>query len=62
MKKVITLALALSAGSALAQDTVKVGVILPVSGVYAQLGEEGWKGFTLYMDSIGNGDFRDPGK
>ncbi|SEJ50321.1 branched-chain amino acid transport system substrate-binding protein [Deinococcus reticulitermitis] len=54
MKKVITLALALAASSALAQDTVKIGVILPVSGVYAQLGEEGWKGFTLYMDSIGN--------
>lgn len=47
INQTLTLGLALAASSALAQDTVKVGVILPVSGVYAQLGEEGWKGFTL---------------
>ncbi|GHF46543.1 branched-chain amino acid transport system substrate-binding protein [Deinococcus metalli] len=34
--------------------TVKVGVIMPFSGVYAQIGEEGLRGFSLYLDSIGN--------
>ncbi|GAA5515054.1 leucine-, isoleucine-, valine-, threonine-, and alanine-binding protein [Deinococcus carri] len=35
-------------------NTIKIGVLMPASGVYAQLGEEGYKGFTLYLDSIGN--------
>lgn len=33
---------------------VRVGVIMPFSGVYASIGEEGWRGMTLYLDSIGN--------
>lgn len=33
---------------------VKVGVIMPFSGVYASIGEEGWRGMTLYLESIGN--------
>lgn len=53
-----TLALAATAlltGSlASAQNTVKVGVIMPFSGVYAALGEEGMRGMQLYFDSIGN--------
>ena len=52
----LTFTLGLSAlTAALAQggSTVKVGVIMPTSGVYTQLGEEGMKGFNLYMDSVG---------
>ncbi|SEJ49468.1 branched-chain amino acid transport system substrate-binding protein [Deinococcus reticulitermitis] len=57
--KPLTLLFLLLAGSASAQSgapsgPVKVGVIMPFSGVYAQIGEEGWKGMTLYLDSIGN--------
>ena len=33
---------------------VKIGVIMPFSGVYAQIGEEGLRGMTLYLDSVGN--------
>lgn len=35
------------------RPAVKVGVIMPFSGVYAQIGEEGWRGLTLYLDSVG---------
>lgn len=44
----------LSGSLASAQNTVKVGVIMPFSGVYAALGEEGMRGIQLYFDSIGN--------
>ncbi len=45
----------LSGSLASAQSgTVKVGVIMPFSGVYAALGEEGWRGMNLYLDSVGN--------
>ncbi len=52
----LSLALLATAGLTAAQSsgTIKIGLILPASGVYAQLGEEGYKGFSLYMDSIGN--------
>ena len=44
----------LTSSLASAQNTVKVGVIMPFSGVYAALGEEGMRGMQLYFDSIGN--------
>ena len=44
----------LSGSLASAQNTVKVGVIMPFSGVYVALGEEGMRGIQLYFDSIGN--------
>ncbi|MFC5848806.1 ABC transporter substrate-binding protein [Deinococcus petrolearius] len=53
----LTALLGLSATApAFAQTTgsVKIGVLLPSSGVYAQLGEEGFKGLSLYLDSVGN--------
>ncbi|WP_034388750.1 ABC transporter substrate-binding protein [Deinococcus sp. YIM 77859] len=52
----LTAALGIGAlwGARAQNDPIKVGVIMPFSGVYAQLGEEGYKGFTLYLDSIGN--------
>ncbi|MFC3859860.1 hypothetical protein ACFOPQ_03660 [Deinococcus antarcticus] len=37
----------LSGSLASAQNTVKVGVIMPFSGVYAALGEEGMRGIQL---------------
>ncbi|WP_291424163.1 ABC transporter substrate-binding protein [Deinococcus sp.] len=54
LRNSLAVVLALSAGTALAQNTIKVGVLLPASGVYTQLGQEGWKGFSLYMDSVGH--------
>ena len=52
----LALTLGLGAFTALAQGSgsIKVGIIMPTTGVYAQLGEEGMKGLTLYLDSIGN--------
>ena len=44
---------ALLGAQAAAQNTIKVGLIMPASGVYAQLGQEGTKGFDLYLESIG---------
>jgi branched-chain amino acid transport system substrate-binding protein len=44
-------------GTALSQTstgTIKIGLILPASGVYTQLGEEGYKGFSLYLDQVHN--------
>lgn len=44
---------ALLGAQAAAQNTIKIGLIMPASGVYAQLGQEGTKGFDLYLESIG---------
>jgi branched-chain amino acid transport system substrate-binding protein len=37
-----------------ASDVLKIGVILPASGVYAQLGDEIAKGMRLYFDQVHN--------
>ena len=39
---------------AMAKDVLKVGVILPYSGVYAQLGDQISKGMRLYFDEVHN--------
>ncbi|GMA15398.1 ABC transporter substrate-binding protein (plasmid) [Deinococcus metallilatus] len=50
----LSLGLLLTATAQAQTSPVKIGVIMPFSGVYAQLGEEGMRGMTLYLDSIGN--------
>ena len=39
---------------AMAKDALKIGVILPASGVYTQLGDDISKGMRLYFDEIRN--------
>lgn len=45
--------LTLGMASAMANDEIKVGMMLPFSGTYAQLGEAVEKGFKLYVDQQG---------
>jgi branched-chain amino acid transport system substrate-binding protein len=47
-------ALALLAGPALAQDTIKIGVILPYSGQFADTGNQLDNGIKLYMKQHGD--------
>lgn len=57
MKKLLAMtALSMSlTGSVMAADTVKVGMLLPYSGVYAALGKEIEAGFNLGMAEYGAG-------
>ncbi|MGH7089860.1 MAG: ABC transporter substrate-binding protein [Stellaceae bacterium] len=47
-------ALSAAAPPARAADAIKVGVLLPLSGVYAVLGQQVLAGMKIYFDSIGN--------
>jgi branched-chain amino acid transport system substrate-binding protein len=47
-------AVLIAAGSALAQDKIKVGVLTPNTGPFAVIGEDVRNGFQLYFDGIGN--------
>jgi len=50
---VLTLALALPAGVATAADPLKVGVLLPTTGVFAPIGKEQLNGFQLAIEEAG---------
>jgi branched-chain amino acid transport system substrate-binding protein len=51
--RLATLALMLAAGPALAQSKLKVGLMLPATGTYAQLGTAIENGFKLYVTEQG---------
>ena len=45
---------ALGAGSAAAQDTIKIGIVAPMTGTSAAVGREISAGANLYMAQHGN--------
>ena len=66
LSRVVTRRSVLKAGAAMAASAVfspsafaqkapiKLGVVLPFSGVYTKLGEEAYRGIGLYLDSVNN--------
>jgi branched-chain amino acid transport system substrate-binding protein len=50
---ILTLALALPAGVALAADPLKVGILLPTTGVFAPVAKEQLNGFQLAVEEAG---------
>lgn len=49
----VSLAVLVMAGAAQAQDAIKIGVLLPVSGGLAKSGEDALNGFNLYWEKAG---------
>ncbi len=54
MAGAVALALGAPGLSAQAQDAIKVGVLLPLSGNFAPNGQQTLTGIKMYLDEIGN--------